>query len=295
MNASWLFKLDRARAKRGRTRIALQLAAFLLAVLPPTAARAAESQLPLAAGKSAKIRVALYCDLGSLKAAPAIEKCLTAVPDRFQLTRLTAQEIREGGLQKCDVVVHGGGSGSKQGTTLEQKGRDEVRRFVENGGGYLGICAGAYLATADYDWSLHILNAKVIDKKHWARGHGKVDLRVTPSGAKLLGIEKPSLACLYYQGPLLAPAAEAKLPGYTALTVFDSEIAQNGAPKGIMIGTTAMACGQFGKGRVFVSSPHPEKTKGLDGIVRTAIVWLARQEIPARARSLIALSRFDPL
>jgi glutamine amidotransferase-like uncharacterized protein len=231
--------------------------------------------------QAAKIRVALYCDQGSLKSAAQIEKCLKVAPDRFLYKRVTAEEIREGALHNCDVVVQGGGSGSKQAKTLEPAGRDEMRKFVESGGGYLGICAGAYLATADYDWSLHILNAKVVDRQHWARGGGLVKLRLTPSGGELLGIHDSPIPCRYNQGPLLAPASEAKLPNYTALAMFDSEIAEKGAPKGVMIGSTALACGQFGKGRVFVSSPHPEATKGLDGIIRTAVLWLARQDSAA--------------
>src|SRR4051812_18762966 len=83
--------------------------------------------------------------------------------------RVGAKDIREGVLKEMDVLVQPGGSGSKQAEALQPEGCDAIREFVKGGGGYVGICAGSYLATTDYTWSLGILNAKVVDRKHWAR------------------------------------------------------------------------------------------------------------------------------
>ena len=83
-------------------------------------------------------------------------------------------------------LIHPGGSASKQAKCLGEKGRAKVRSFIEDGGGYVGICAGAYLATSDYRWSLHFLGAKVLDKAHWGRGHGNVRVRLTNEGRELL-------------------------------------------------------------------------------------------------------------
>ena len=47
-------------------------------------------------------------------------------------------------------------------------GRRAILDFIKNGGGYVGICAGVYLASSHYSWSLGILNAKVVDGEHWA-------------------------------------------------------------------------------------------------------------------------------
>jgi glutamine amidotransferase-like uncharacterized protein len=176
-----------------------------------------------------------------------------------------------------DVLIHPGGSGGKQGNNLAEAGRERVRAFVRRGGGYIGICAGAYLATCDYAWSLHILDAKVIDKQHWARGNDPVDVAISDEGRKLL--EAPSGTCsiLYFQGPLLAPASNPDLPDYETLGTYDGEVAKNGAPKGVMKGTTAIACAPFGDGRVLCFSPHPEKTAGLEGFITRAINWVAKR------------------
>ena len=139
----------------------------------------------------------------------------------------------------------------------------------------MGICAGAYLASADYDWSLHILDAKVLDRKHWARGTGDVEMKLDADACKLLGCERSQVTVYYGQGPLLAPGGKDEIPDYDELAVYETEIAKNGAPEGVMKGTTAAATGKFGQGRVFCFSPHPEKTVGLEHFIPAAVRWTA--------------------
>jgi putative intracellular protease/amidase len=221
------------------------------------------------------IRVLIYDDAGGGDAGFVnVSKCLAASKtSEFKFARITAADIRAGRLKDADVLVQPGGSGSKQAETLQPEGREAIRQFVKNGGGYLGICAGAYLASADYTWSLHILNAKVIDRQHWARGNGDVKVRMSPEGKRLLGVTEDVVTAVYAQGPLLAAAGKPELPAYEALATFDTEIVKNGAPEGVMKGTTAMASAPFGKGRVMCISPHPERSAGLDGVIRRAVEW----------------------
>ena len=65
-------------------------------------------------------------------------------------------DIREGALDQFDLVLFPGGSGSKQAEGLNKAGREDVKKFVRKGGGYIGICAGSYLATSHYKWSLGV-------------------------------------------------------------------------------------------------------------------------------------------
>jgi len=133
------------------------------------------------------------------------------------------------------------------------------------------------LASADYDWSLHILDAKVLDRARWARGSGDVEVELNESGRAALTAESARQTILYWQGPLLAPAGKPEIPDYETLGSFATEIAKNGAPRGVMIGTTAIARGTFGAGRVFCFSPHPERTPAVEGQVLKAIRWAARK------------------
>lgn len=224
------------------------------------------------AAEPAKLKIAMYDDAG---ATSSKEKLIVAVQkdDRFVVERLKADDIRAGKLQDYRAVLLPGGSSSKQGNTLEEEGREAVRKFVKNGGGYIGVCAGAYLATNDYDWSLHILNAKVIDRKHWARGIADLELSLSSPGKDLFGQSADRLTLRYHQGPLLAPAEKEGLPEYRELARFEAEVAKNGAPKGVMIGTTAIAAAEFGAGRVLCFSPHPELTKDQEGLLHRGLEW----------------------
>src|SRR5690606_35416952 len=100
---------------------------------------------------------------------------------------------------------------------------------------------------------------------------------LTPAGREALGVDAERCTVYYHQGQLLAPAENAEVDDYQPLAAFDGEIAKNGAPKGVMKGTTAVAAGSFGKGRVLCFSPHPEKTKGLKETLPRAIHWSRKQ------------------
>ena len=42
-----------------------------------------------------------------------------------------------------------------------------------------------------------------------------------------------------------------------------------------MARTSAAVRAQYGKGRVFISSPHPENTPGLEHLIPRGILWAA--------------------
>jgi glutamine amidotransferase-like uncharacterized protein len=221
------------------------------------------------------IRVAIYADSGAtIKDVPQVMRCLPAA-DGFEVMTTTAAKIHAGALDNFDVLIHPGGSASQQGKNLGTEGRETVRRFVANGGGFIGICAGAYLGSVEYPWSLRLLDARVIDDAHWARGQGDVQLRFSPSGAAALGVDKETCTIHFENGPLLGPGKNDDIDNYELLASFDSEIATNGAPSGVMKGTAAIARGTFEKGRVICFSPHPEKTPGLEPFIRAAVRWAA--------------------
>ncbi|MDE1162959.1 MAG: BPL-N domain-containing protein [Acidobacteriaceae bacterium] len=229
------------------------------------------------AKKPVPIRIAVYDDKGSPRTPRDFERVFGSDPEHYQLTNVTAEQIRAGALKDFDVIVQGGGGSKAQAAQLEPAGREEIRKFVRGGGGYLGICAGAYLAAADKDYQLKILNAQVVDREHWARGRGDVELGFTKEGKQQIGEKNDKPIVMYHQGPLLAPYDDKSLPPYTTVATFDSEVALKGAPHGVMIGTTALASGTFGDGRVFVISPHPEQSFGHEDMVRGAVEWVAKR------------------
>jgi glutamine amidotransferase-like uncharacterized protein len=232
-------------------------------------------------GDDAPVKVAVFKGTGVNASSDSLIAALHVTEGRkFEVVRITADEIRDGKLAGVQVLAHPGGSGGGQGKSLGEDGRKAVRDFVNRGGGYLGVCAGAYLATNDYPWSLNLINARVVDKQHWARGKGTVKLRLSEKGSELLLQKGRELDIHYAQGPLLSRREwdDPKVPSYESLAIFTSEIAENGAPRGVMEGTSAIVRCEYGNGRVFCFSPHPELTEGLHHLVPLAVSWLAPQK-----------------
>ena len=249
-------------------------------LLPPcarglAAAIALVSASTVFAENATPIRVALYDDAGAFgKGVPNTTEILTKAG--CQVTIFKAQDIAKGVLEKKDVVIFAGGSGSKEAGSIGDAGREAVKKFVQDGGGYLGICAGAYLACSKFSWSLGLLDAQTVSSK-WQRGRGDVEMEITPAGERLTTLPAARRTVHYGNGPILKPAGRTDLAPYEPLAFYRTELAENDTPIGAMVNTPAIVRGQFGKGRVLISSPHPEQTPGLEIIVDRAVWALARR------------------
>ena len=51
------------------------------------------------------------------------------------------------GEPRFRMIYMNGGLATKHGSSLTQKGRENMRKFIENGGSYVGSCAGMFLAS----------------------------------------------------------------------------------------------------------------------------------------------------
>ena len=116
--------------------------------------------------------------------------------------------------------------------------------------------------------------ASVVSSK-WRRGQAILDLEMTEAGKPLLGDVPGVFKVRYNNGPILKPWTRTDLPAYTPLTLFRTEVAKNDTPVGVQVNSAAQAIGTFGKGRVFVSSPHPEGTPGLENLIPRGVFWAA--------------------
>lgn len=234
------------------------------------------------AGK--KIRAAIYAGGGTsinsnLSGYPGT---LDRVGDEIEYTYVGPMELAHPGLLDAfDVLIVGGGSGSGEAKAIGKAGAAAIKAFIKRGGGYVASCAGAYLATCNYDWSLKIIDADTVDSAHWARGSGQVDIEVSDEGRKIFGDLKGLQSCRYANGPLLGKAAQSDgLAAYTVLAWYRSDMAKGkNSPKGVMPNTPAIIAGQYGEGRVLCCSPHPEYTAELKGMVPRAVKWAAKRPV----------------
>ncbi|AHF92654.1 Biotin-protein ligase [Opitutaceae bacterium TAV5] len=234
-------------------------------------------------GPSRSLRVGVFRrddrDAGSTLNYEAFASRANRLPG-VTLTPLSPRDYARADLSRFDVLVFPGGNSGAQGRSIGEKGRAAIRRYVDNGGGYLGICAGAYLATTGYPWSLGILNARTVSPHNWARGEGRVDVQLSESGRSLLGDYPQAISITYANGPILEPLNRADLPGYTVDAWYRSEIAENGTPHNVMINSPAFVRATYGRGRIVAISPHPELTPGLENVVPRVLLWLATGDQP---------------
>ncbi|MCB9593846.1 MAG: hypothetical protein H6719_14020 [Sandaracinaceae bacterium] len=223
------------------------------------------------AQRATPLRVVVYQAPGV--APRALETALEAfVAAGFDARAVTPEDVRAGALDDADVALFTGGRGSLQGRLLQEAGRERVRAFVRRGGGYVGICAGSYLAIqgpAEFN-KIGFVAAHNLTGDRWHRGIRPT--RVVPNdGSEPLDLH-------YANGPLLTPERVDGLAPYVTLATFDADVyweAYDTHP-GEMPGTPAVAAARYGEGRILLFSPNPTLDPGHPELLVRGAQWTAR-------------------
>ncbi|CAH9065308.1 hypothetical protein PSECIP111854_03652 [Pseudoalteromonas sp. CIP111854] len=236
------------------------------------------------------------------KSARVLHSILKAEPD-LKIIIVTGKKLRQSRLEGVDVlIIPGGGVMLHQQWVLGVRGRKIVRDFVRQGGGYFGICSGAFLATnARFGW-LALVDVKLHDMKHQNRGGGLINVKLNADHVEaILSSEwtlKDTLPMLYWQGPLMLappygqPTQAKRKKGFGTInevasfaSVIEPEDSENESirfPEYFsdehMSGHTACIHTTYGKGRVFLSSPHLELPEENQGMIPEIIRWTAQAE-----------------
>lgn len=242
---------------------------------------------PPTSERGQQIFVALFDDQGGSERGVGNLTRAFEASGNLNVAHLGAGDIRPEVLSQFDVVVFGGGSGSRQASTIGKEGAEAVRDFVRNGGGYVGVCGGAFLCSAHYSWSLNLIDTHVLTgayevegqgrKQMWYRGNfSSQKMQLTDEGRKIFSGIPEHISVEYQNGPIVSPKHRPGLTGYKTLAHFRSEKVLHPPQKGTMINTPAIVMGDFGEGKVISISPHPEATEGLETMLSTAVTTVAR-------------------
>ena len=188
---------------------------------------------------------------------PSVRALLAAEGD-LPCELLTVGALLLGGLTAGNftVLCVPGGFAPNTAAALGAAGQQIIRDFVAGGGGYVGLCAGAYLGSSA---CLSLLPVRVLDIDRWARGSGSVQIYFSDGGARLLGsLGSGSLVSVRYaNGPLLQVTGA----GAEALAFYATEFSAIGDVSDfppIMAGSPAVVIGRCGRGLVALVSPHIE-------------------------------------
>jgi glutamine amidotransferase-like uncharacterized protein len=180
------------------------------------------------------------------------------------------RDIRSGRLEDCSLLIVAGGYTAKYVDALGEEGFEQIREFVAGGGGYIGICAGAYIA------------ARNVEVPGRPPGLGIIEIeneRKAGQGIRTITIAKPEHPVVkgytggvdiwYQNGPMMR-AGE----GVETLAIYEE-------------GGAAIVCSTYGYGKVVIFSPHPEgsleggvnpEEAGTLRLLKSAVVFASKPE-----------------
>lgn len=127
----------------------------------------------------------------------------------FAVEVIDWNRLQNSDLTRFHALVFPGGYSYFQQLSAGQRGLDAVADYMQQGGRYLGICAGAFLAAKDVHWEGKtypyplvlfdgVAEGSIKDIAAWP-GAGQAKLTVTAAGKKF-GIAAADGKEIYYQG-----------------------------------------------------------------------------------------------
>ncbi len=232
-----------------------------------------------------RVKVAVFAEEGDEdESIVSLERIVNADP-KLELHFVSEFDIRKGILNDFDVFVVPGGSATEKSILLGKVGRKAVIDFVRAGGGYVGICAGAFLASAGREQYLGIINAKTVIGEKLVNqvgmvsmeyyGAGPVRMGFTDAGKKILREGLGVADIMFSGGPIFISASR---PDYLVLALYNTEISEYDFQRGTMIGTPAIIAGKFGKGHVIAIGPHPELMPCCELLLVSSVLAASRKE-----------------
>jgi len=214
-----------------------------------------------------------------------IDKCVTILNNNqlIHAKKIDIENIHELTNKTTDVLIIAGGEPTQIKLHLKGKGAQIIRHFILNGGGYIGICAGAVLAIPKAP-SLELLqHVKTVNDNVWWDSGICGDIKLN-SCELACDLKKQNSAIehicdrfnttnlfSYKNGPLLnikqskknsqstsksasipTPLATFNGPFHRATQIISNEMSEE------INESVAILFGTYGNGSVLISSIHPE-------------------------------------
>lgn len=217
-----------------------------------------------------KIRVGVFRGNGAAETCVWETVGACGTDHSLNTTIVTTKELALGALKQLDVLIIPGGGGSREFQNMGGENQNKIRSFVRNGGGLIGICAGAYLSSNTPNYScLNMSGSKAIDIEHDNRGRGIVKVTLNNEGKKIFPevAKRDTLYIMYYEGPVVVPSENAENK-YRSIATMESDVHVEGnAPSNMTNNKPFFYLTEYGQGRVFSVVGHPEATPGMQWMI----------------------------
>jgi glutamine amidotransferase-like uncharacterized protein len=205
--------------------------------------------------------VALYSDGG------VWDSSVTAATNMFEWMGYTVELVDAGyindvGLDNFKILCVPGGNMYEYSQDISLNGKEHIKDFVKNGGGYIGICGGAYFASEKVIWEGEEVPATflglfdgtaqgAIDEIAPYPGYAMCQVNIVEHNHPITRGLSDTAWILYYWGPVLLPNEGAEVD---ILGEYDAAEEPAEEP----VDEPAMVAFEYGSGRVFLIGTHPE-------------------------------------
>lgn len=231
----------------------------------------------LIGAKSKKLKIALYFDIGVKSETVNVWELFFSRYFSSYMKTLDSTEVRFEILEKYDLIIIPGGNSFKESLGLNQQSKQDLIKYVEEGGKILGVCAGAHLLSSSHSWSLNLIPVKHIDRQDELSTEIEyLDFEITQYGKQVFNTSTDSVRLYYHGGPVFKKTA-GENQVKVLLKFKDPVPGQNDTDQSFTQGAiAAMACTR-GRGKVIAISPHIEKSHPEDGLLANAINCLTEK------------------
>lgn len=267
------------------------LFAFILCCLT-----ACNTEQHATSSSSKTIRVAVFDGHGGAQSCIWETLAALKLDPEMDVRSITTADIAHGVLDSIDAIVIPGGGGSRQYLNLGNENQKRIKNFIEQGGGAVGICAGAYLFSNTPGYaSMQLNGAQAIDIEHDNRGHGIAKFTLTEQGKELFPElnERDTLFVMYYEGPVFVRNQEDSIQ-YESFATMQSDVHEEGnAPTNMTNDKPFYIANEYGKGRVFSSIAHPEATPGMMWMIPRMVRWTLHKPYITYKKEVMNPELFD--
>lgn len=187
------------------------------------------------------MKVAIYTGKGA-SLSKDVMIALRKIKIPFQ--EIDEKGVFQGKLDNFSAFIVPGGWPEKYAYSLRKKGYNKIRKFVSNGGKYIGICAGAYLASKKFKTDESDFTGLGL-----ANPTAEMEIRkILPGRIREIKLSKHALSngcphkmkIWYMNGPVFKSNKKMKV-----IAKYENN-------------NTAIISSKYGKGSIILFSPHPE-------------------------------------
>ncbi len=196
-------------------------------------------------------------------------------------TYIDGAAVRAGVLDRLDLVVMPGGAPSREYADLGTNGVERLKKFIREGGGYIGTCAGCFLAMQGATPERPRMGiVPYVSQKGPYRYGSILSTKYTPAAEAYLGLKPGYRRVRYHGGPIMLPGTPMPEAKFEVISTYVGDI-NPGTPDPVrpMTGAASEVAGTYGKGRVVAMADHPEYFPNTLDIVRGAFKYVTGREV----------------